>query len=341
MLRFVLRRLAVLLGALFVSSVVIFLALQIGARDPLTTLSGGRSLPPAALENLREQYHLNDGLAAQYWHWLTGALHGELGDSIVLHQSVATVIGERLAMTLELVGLAAFLVAVGGIGLDLLAGLRRGLVDRAIVLGITVAAAIPSFLAAVVLLSVFSVQLGWLPALGAGSGVVGRFEHLILPAVALALSGLAVVARITRVSVREESEKEHVETALGRGLSNRTVIRRHVLRNAARIRDGRPGVVRVPARSRPGSPRASQVRHEDPRKVTVPPVLLMPGEPAFVACCRIGDKRRTPCPGPREGCRDASRTASAPPKHGLPRTAAAPANPRPDRRTAPTRHNEA
>jgi peptide/nickel transport system permease protein len=233
MLGFVLRRLAMLLGALFVASVVIFLALQIAPGDPLTTLSGGRSLPPAALENLREQYHLNEGLLAQYWHWLTGVLHGDLGYSIMLNEGVATAISERLPVTLELVVFAGFLIALGGIGLGLLAGLRRGLVDDTVVLGTTVAAAIPSFLAAVVLLSIFSVGLGWLPTLGAGSGVVGRFEHLILPAVALALSGFAVVARITRVSVREESEKEHVETALGRGMSNRTVIRRHVLRNAA------------------------------------------------------------------------------------------------------------
>ncbi len=233
MLGFVLRRLAMLLGALFASSIVIFLALQIAPGDPLTTLSGGRSLPPAALENLRDQYHLNEGLLAQYWYWLTGALHGDLGKSVMLNESVATAIGERLSVTFELVFFAGFLIALGGVGLGLLAGLRRGLVDHTIVLGTTVAAAIPSFLAAVALLSFFSVRLGWLPTLGAGSGVIGRFEHLVLPAVALALSGVAVVARITRVSVREKSEKEHVETALGRGMPRGTVIRRHVLRNAA------------------------------------------------------------------------------------------------------------
>jgi len=233
MLRFVLGRLAILLGALFASSIIIFLAVQIAPGDPVTTLSGGRSLPPAALENLRDQYHLNEGLLAQYWHWMTGLIHGDLGHSIVLNQSVASAIAERLPVTLELVLFAGFLIAVGGIGLGLLAGLRRGILDDAIVLGTAVAAAIPGFLAAVVLISVFSVGLGWLPALGAGSGVVGRFEHLVLPAAALALSGVAVVARITRVSVREESEKEHVETALARGMSNQKVIRRHVLRNAA------------------------------------------------------------------------------------------------------------
>lgn len=105
--------------------------------------------------------------------------------------------------------------------------------DSAIVLGTTVAAAIPSFLAAVLLLSVFSVELGWFPSLGAGSGFVGRIEHLTLPAIALALSGLAIVARVTRVSVREEFESEHVETAFSRGMPGGKVVRRHVLRNAA------------------------------------------------------------------------------------------------------------
>jgi peptide/nickel transport system permease protein len=222
-----------LLGAFFVSSILIFIALQIAPGDPLTTLSGSRSLPPSALEALRDQYHLNEGLVGQYWHWLTNALQGDLGNSIMLHESVATAIGERIAVTLELVLFAGFLIVLGGVGLGLLAGLRRGFVDNAVVLGTTVGAAIPSFLAAVLLLSIFSVQLGWLPTLGAGSGVAGRFEHLILPAIALALSGVAVVARITRVSVREESEKEHVETALSRGMASRSVIRRHVLRNAA------------------------------------------------------------------------------------------------------------
>jgi peptide/nickel transport system permease protein len=222
-----------LFGAFIASSILIFIALQLSPGDPLTTLSGSRSLPPSALNALREQYHLNESVVGQYWHWLIGVLHGDLGNSITLHQSVAAAIGERIGVTLELVLFAGFLIVLGGVGLGLIAGLRRGIVDDAIVFGTTVAAAIPSFLAAVVLISVFSVQLGWLPTLGAGSGVVGRFEHLILPAVALALSALAVVARITRVSAREESEKEHVETALSRGMPTRTVIRRHVLRNAA------------------------------------------------------------------------------------------------------------
>jgi peptide/nickel transport system permease protein len=80
---------------------------------------------------------------------------------------------------------------------------------------------------------VFAVNLGWFPALGAGEGVLDRLWHLTLPAIALALSALAIVARVTRVSVREELGREHVQTAVSRGLPRHLVVRRHVLRNAA------------------------------------------------------------------------------------------------------------
>lgn len=233
MLGFFARRILMLLGALLASSFIIFAALQIAPGDPLSTLSGGRTLPQSALEALRQQYHLNEGFFAQYWHWLVNALRGDLGESIVLRESVSTVIGERIAVTAELVAYAGFLITVFGVGLGCIGGLRRGFVDTLVVLVTTVSAAIPAFLAAVVLLSVFAVELGVLPAIGAGTGFVDRIEHLTLPAIALSLSGLAMVARVTRVSVREEFEREHVETALSRGMPKGTVIRRHVMRNAA------------------------------------------------------------------------------------------------------------
>jgi peptide/nickel transport system permease protein len=97
----------------------------------------------------------------------------------------------------------------------------------------TVLAAVPSFVAAIVLISVFAVHLGWFPALGPGQGFADQIWHLTLPAIALAASSLAIVARITRVSVRGEFGREHVQTAVSRGIPRRLVIRRHVLRNAA------------------------------------------------------------------------------------------------------------
>jgi peptide/nickel transport system permease protein len=233
MLRFVARRLAMLVATLLVASFAIYAALSIAPGNPLSVLTGGRTLPPEAMDVLRARYHLDEPLLAQYWHWLTSAVQGDLGDSIALRESVNTLIRERAGVTLELVLLASILILVLGIGSGVLAGLRRGAVDTAMIAGTTLFAAIPSFVAAIVLISVFAVKLGWFPALGAGSGFADRLWHLTLPAIALALASLAIVARVTRVAVREEMGREHVQTAISRGLPQHLVVRRHVLRNAA------------------------------------------------------------------------------------------------------------
>ena len=97
----------------------------------------------------------------------------------------------------------------------------------------SISAAIPSFVAAIVLILVFSVKLGWFPTIGTGTGFAGTAYHLTLPAFALALSSLAIVARVTRSSVRDELGREHVQTAVSRGIPYPQLVRRHVLRNAA------------------------------------------------------------------------------------------------------------
>jgi peptide/nickel transport system permease protein len=232
-LRFVARRLAMLVAALLVSSFVIFASLELAPGDPLATLSGGRTLPPEALAQLRAEYHLDDPFLTRYVHWFGGVLHGDLGTSIALREPVSTLIGERAGVTIQLVLYAALLIVVLGVGLGILAGLRKGWLDQAIVVTTTVGAATPSFVAAILLLSVFAVNLGWLPALGAGNGFAERIQHLTLPAVALALSALAIVVRVTRASVRTEMGREHVQTAISRGIPSSLVVRRHVLRNAA------------------------------------------------------------------------------------------------------------
>src|SRR5439155_17018496 len=138
---------------------------------------------------------------------------------------VGTLIHERAGVTLELVLYSSVLILLLGIGSGIAAGLRRGAIDTSVIAGTTIFAAIPSFVAAIVLISVFAVKLGWFPALGAGTGFGDRLWHLTLPAIALALSALAVVARVTRVSVREEMGREHVQTAVSRGLPGHLVVR--------------------------------------------------------------------------------------------------------------------
>jgi peptide/nickel transport system permease protein len=209
-------------------------SLDLAPGDPLATLTGGRSLPQSALSALRSQYHLNDPLFTRYWHYVTGViLHFDLGTSIQYREPVTSLISQRIGVTVDLVLYAAILIVVFGVGFGLLAGLRRGVVDNTVITVSTILAAIPSFVAAIVLISVFAVKLGWLPALGNGSGFGGTIQHLTLPAIALAASAVAIVVRVTRVTVRAELGLEHVQTAVSRGIPWRLVIRRHVLRNAS------------------------------------------------------------------------------------------------------------
>jgi peptide/nickel transport system permease protein len=106
------------------------------------------------------------------------------------------------------------------------------MLDRAILVGLTVLAAIPSFVGSIVLISVFVVQLGWFPSFGSGVGFFDTIYHLILPSIALAIVFIVLIGKVTRTSMVDQLGREHVEVATSRGLTRATVIRRHVLRNA-------------------------------------------------------------------------------------------------------------
>jgi peptide/nickel transport system permease protein len=112
-------------------------------------------------------------------------------------------------------------------------GLRPGRLDTSTLVVTATSAAIPAFVAAIALILLFAVKLRWFPALGNGTGFLGNVRHLTLPAIALATASLAIVARVTRAAVRAEGGREHVQTAVSRGIPARYVIWRHIVRNAA------------------------------------------------------------------------------------------------------------
>jgi peptide/nickel transport system permease protein len=233
MLRFLARRLGLLAATLLVASFAIYGALYLAPGNPIATLTGGRTPTPEAIAVLEQRYHLNESFFLRYWHWLTGALTGNLGVSIPLHQDVSTLVGQHAPTTAGLVLYASLIILAVGISSGVLAGLRPGWVDTNMIVITTISAAIPAFIAAIVLILVFGVNLRWFPTVGGGHGFVDGIYHLTLPALALAASALALVARVTRTAVREELGKEHVQTAVIRGLPRRVVIRHHVIRNAA------------------------------------------------------------------------------------------------------------
>jgi peptide/nickel transport system permease protein len=222
-----------LIVSLLVASFVIFAAIYLAPGNPIAALSGGRSIPPESLKVLEARYHLDQPFLVQYWYWLTNALHGNLGISITLRENVSDLIASRISTTAGLVLYSSILIIAIGVGLGIASGLRPGILDTSVLVVTAISASLPAFVAAIVLILVFAVQLQWFPSLGNGVGFFDQVKHLTLPAVALAISSLAIVARVTRAAIREEARREHVQTAVSRGIPTAQLIRRHVLRNAA------------------------------------------------------------------------------------------------------------
>ncbi|WP_426245025.1 ABC transporter permease [Nocardioides sp. LHG3406-4] len=229
-----LRRLGALVLTLAVSSFVIFGGMYAAPGDPVTFLIGNpEDRTPERVAAVRAQYHLDDSLIQQYLLWAKDLLHGDLGSSFVYQQPVANLLGTRLPVTMTLVAYAAVLFIVIGVLLGVLSALRRGTaVDSFITGATTFATSVPNFVVALVLVSVFAVELRWFEVTGSGEGFVDRVYHLTLPAVALALGALAVVSRVTRQTMVEQQSLEHVDVARSFGLSTRRIIWRHVLRNS-------------------------------------------------------------------------------------------------------------
>jgi peptide/nickel transport system permease protein len=228
------RRLAGLLATLFAASFVIFAAVYAAPGDPAVFLAGGRDkLTPERLASVRAQYHLDEPLVVQYGRWLWDCVHLDLGRSFQYSDQVGDLIAARFPTTLQLVAYATVLFVVLGVGAGILAAVRRSTwVDSAVVGGTTLAASVPSFVAAIALVSLFGVQLGWFPVTGSGTGFAGTLHHLTLPALSLALGALAVISRVTRQAMADAAASDHVEAARASGVPERDIIRRHVLRNA-------------------------------------------------------------------------------------------------------------
>lgn len=234
---FILRRVG--MGAILVLLVLtlIFSAIRLIPGDPVELLlsSGNTSADPATVERMREQLGLNGSLPTQYWNFLTGVLTGDLGQSIRTGDPVAESIAQRLPRTLELVIFATVISMAVGIPLGAWAAVRGGFVDSTATVLTSLGVALPVYVLGTLLILVFSLKLGWLPAGGFTTWQQnpGRhFQLLILPAIALSLGFTAIIARMTRSAVLETMGQDWVRTATAFGHAPLKVFRRHVLRNS-------------------------------------------------------------------------------------------------------------
>jgi peptide/nickel transport system permease protein len=232
---FLLRRSGQSLVTLLLASVVVFFGIRALPGDPALALAG-EERDPVALAEVRAQYGLDQPVPVQYWRWLVQVAHGNLGESLRTGISVTETILTRIPVTLELALLSLLVAILLGVGTGVLAAVRRGsgvewLTNMAALLGLSV----PSFWLGIMLILVFAIILGWLPASGYVSPLedpIGNLQRMLLPSLVLGGQFAAILMRQTRSAMLESLGADYVRTARAKGLSERQVVFGHALRNS-------------------------------------------------------------------------------------------------------------
>jgi ABC-type dipeptide/oligopeptide/nickel transport system permease component len=207
-------------------SLVAFFMSHLVPGDPVAVMLGTNATQED-YDRLRQELGLNDPLYEQYWHYVSHAVQGDFGRSIRSDQPVLSEIWSRFPSTLELTVSAIVAAAVIGMSLGVLAAVsKRGSVDAGIMTFALVGISMPTFWSGILMILLFGLKLGWLPIAGSG------WKSLIMPTITLAAPAAAVLARMTRSSMLEVLGQDFVRTARAKGLRDRFVVIRHVLRNA-------------------------------------------------------------------------------------------------------------
>jgi peptide/nickel transport system permease protein len=236
MFGYILRRLLATIPVMGVVAIMVFLMLRLSPNDPAAIIAGDNANSEQVAE-IRNRLGLDQPIATQFIIWANKTLHGDLGESFFFKKQVAELISDRLEPTLSLAALTITLAVLIAVPLGVLAAYRHGgWIDR-IVMGFSVLGfSVPVFVIGYALIYVFAVELAWLPVQGyqrISLGVGGWLERLILPSVTLSVIYIALIARITRTSVLEVMNEDYIRTARAKGQTERKVLVRHALANAA------------------------------------------------------------------------------------------------------------
>jgi peptide/nickel transport system permease protein len=235
MLGFVIRRLALVIVTVLLSSVLVFAATHVLPGD-VATMVLGREASQQAKDNLRKELGLDKPVVVQYGHWLAGFARGDWGTSISTEENVLSVTLARLRNSAMLAVVAFLMYVPLGIFLGAVAAWRRNsALDHVISVGSLAFIGLPEFVTAVLLILLFSRTLHWLPAsssIAPGTSFLRAFPSLVLPALTVSLTSLAYVVRMTRAGTAEVLQTDYVRTAYLKGLSTRRVMFGHVLRNS-------------------------------------------------------------------------------------------------------------
>ena len=236
MLPYIGRRLLATIPVMAVVAVVVFSLLRLTAGDPAAIIAGDNATSQDVAA-IRARLGLDRPLAEQFAIWVGRVVRGDFGESFFFKKQVSELILDRVEPTLALSVCTLVLTIALAVPLGVLAAWRRGSwIDRAVMGFSVLGFSVPVFVIGYVLIYIFAIELAWLPVQGyqrIGDGVGGFLERLVLPSITLAVVFVALIARITRASVLEVLNADHVRTARAKGLGELPVLLRHVLRNAA------------------------------------------------------------------------------------------------------------
>ncbi len=228
MTTYIIRRVLWLIPVVFIVSLITFLLMHAAPGTPFQPTSD-RPLPPAVIDRLEHQFGLDKPIWEQYLNWIGGILQGDFGPSYRIRgRDISDIIADNIWASVQLGSMAFGLAVIVGIPLGVVAALRQNKwPDYAATFVSVIGIATPSFVLAVLLVLIFSVNLHWFPT----SGWKGP-EYWVLPVIALSGYGIAQVGRYTRASMLEVTRRDYVRTAQSKGLKERTIVRVHMLRNA-------------------------------------------------------------------------------------------------------------
>jgi peptide/nickel transport system permease protein len=230
------KRLLLAVPVLFGMSVIVFAILRLVPGDPVYAVLG-LNATPALIAQLHHQFHLSDPIYVQYVDWLGQVLHGNFGYDYRSGQPITQLLRNTLPVTLELVVLALGLAIIVAVPVGILAAVRRGkLSDKTAMATTMLGISIPDFWLGIILILAFSLHLGWFPASGyvpLTQNLGENLKDMILPALALSAAFIAVLIRVTKAAMLEALHQDFIRFVRARGISERGVILRHALRNAA------------------------------------------------------------------------------------------------------------
>jgi peptide/nickel transport system permease protein len=226
--KYLVSRLVQTIPVLLGVAILTFSMIHLTPGDPVAIMLGERGATAADAERLREELGLNKPLPVQFFNYIGNAMRGDLGNSIRSGRPVSVEIADHLPSTVQLTIAAELLAIILGVTLGIIAAIvRKPWLETAVMVLALLGLSMPTFWSGLLLILIFALWLAWLPITSTGT-----LEGLVLPAITLALPAMAVLARMTRSSLLEELQKDYVRTARSKGLIERVVIIRHMLKNA-------------------------------------------------------------------------------------------------------------